>query len=286
VLRRSAGGLLCVVDDLPGRATTLRRTVCHDAVVEVRVQGGVAHIPVGAPIYMDWARGLHDATAALAARDDVRVVLLAGEGRFFSPGGDLVWMNAQRDRVAALFELATTLHAGLEGLAALPAPVVARVHAAAAGAGFALVLAADIAVAGASASFTMAYTGVGLSPDGGSTWMLPRIVGRRRATELMLLNPRIDAQQAQQLGIVTRTVGDAELDETVDEIVRRLASGPTAAYGAVKRLLADSSQSSYSEQLAAEADAISWLAGSPTGAEGIAAFLEKRSPDFDAAARG
>lgn len=246
----------------------------------IEVADGVARVPVGAPIDADWSRAFRDGAAALRERDDVRVVLLAGEGRFFSPGGDLVWMSAHSDRSAAVRELADTLHEGLLHLAALDAPVIARVHGIAAGAGVSLVLVADIAIAGASASFTLAYTAVGLSPDGGSTWLLPRIVGRRRAAELMLLNRRIDAAEASAIGIVTRTVADEDLDAAIDEIIDRLRSGPTAAYGAVKRLLAGSSQATLHEQLAAETNEIAALAGSPTGVEGIAAFLEKRPPVF------
>jgi 2-(1,2-epoxy-1,2-dihydrophenyl)acetyl-CoA isomerase len=179
-------------------------------------------------------------------------------------------------------ELAATLHEGLELLAALDAPMVAKVHGVAAGAGMSLVLGADVAIAGASALFTMAYTGVGLSPDGGASWLLPRLVGRRVAMDIMLSNRKVGAEEAASLGIVTLVVPDDELDAAVDVYVGRLAAGATASYGAVKRLLAMSSQQGYAEQLRAEAEAIGALAGSPTGAEGISAFLEKRDAAFPA----
>jgi 2-(1,2-epoxy-1,2-dihydrophenyl)acetyl-CoA isomerase len=246
----------------------------------IECSGGVARLEVGAAIGPEWIATFDDALAELSQRDDVRVVLLAGDGRFFCPGGDLRWIHAQEDRSAAVAELAGSLHRALERLAALPAPTVARVHAPAAGAGMSLVLATDIAIAGASASFTAAYTAVGLSPDGGMTWSLPRIVGRRRAMELMLRNRRVDAAEAASLGIVTSSVPDDELDAAVDEVVGALAAGPTESYAAVKRLLATSSDSSLADQLAAEAASIARLAGGPGAAEGMDAFLEKRPPVY------
>jgi 2-(1,2-epoxy-1,2-dihydrophenyl)acetyl-CoA isomerase len=152
----------------------------------------------------------------------------------------------------------------------------------AAGAGLSLVCASDMAVAAPGASFTVAYTAVGYSPDGGSSWLLPRLVGLRRATELMLTNRRLTADEALALGILTEVVPDESLDERVGQIVGRLATGPTPAFGAVKRLLRSSATSSFEEQLAAEADSIATLAASPVGREGVAAFLEKRPPDFSA----
>jgi 2-(1,2-epoxy-1,2-dihydrophenyl)acetyl-CoA isomerase len=135
-------------------------------------------------------------------------------------------------------------------------------------------------LAAESARFTMAYTAAGLSPDGGSTWLLPRIVGHRRAAELALTNRRLDAAEAAELGIVTRVVADADLDAEVAELARALAAGPTRAYGEVKRLLSLSPTRTLSEQLADEAQTIGRMAGGPAAREGIAAFLQKRAPDF------
>jgi 2-(1,2-epoxy-1,2-dihydrophenyl)acetyl-CoA isomerase len=242
----------------------------------------VAHVSVTGPIDMAWAEAFRDRVRALATQDGLRVVVLAAEGRFFSPGGDLAWMEAQDDPEAGLLALAGTFHEGIAALAALPVPVVARVHGPAAGGGLSLMLGADIAIAAESAFFTMAYSGVGLSPDGGGSWLLPRIVGVRRATEIILTNRKIGAAEAVELGLVTRAVPDAELDAAVDALVAQLAAGPTAAYAASKRLLARSVDSTFSDQLAAEAASIAQLAGAPTGQEGIAAFLARRAPRFPA----
>ncbi len=245
---------------------------------------GLAELIIDGPIDMEWAQAFRDGARSLAGTPGLGAVLLrAAEGRFFCPGGDVGWMVGQDDVGAGLRSLAGTLHDGLVALAVLDAPVVAKVQGPAAGAGLSLVLGADVAIAGASAVFTMAYTGVGLSPDGGASWLLPRLVGRRAAMDIMLSNRRVSAEEAAALGIVTRAVPDAELDAAVEEYLAMLLSGPTASYGAIKRLLALSSQQDFEQQLADEVDAISALGGSPTGAEGISAFVEKRRPVFPAA---
>jgi 2-(1,2-epoxy-1,2-dihydrophenyl)acetyl-CoA isomerase len=133
-----------------------------------------------------------------------------------------------------------------------------------------------------SARFTMAYTAIGFSPDGGSTWTLPRLVGPRKAAELMLLNERLEPEAARELGLVNRVVPDDALDAEAQTLARKLAEGPTEAYGGVRRLLRDTWARDLHAQLAEEARTISDLAGGRTGREGVAAFLEKRAPDWRA----
>lgn len=245
-----------------------------------QTEDGVAVLELDGAIDLRWTEQMLEHASALRADPGVRAVLIASEGRMFCPGGDLHWMAAQPDPGEAIGTLAGTLHAGLRQLRAVDAPIVARVNGAAAGAGLSLVMAADLAIAGASASFTVAYAGVGLSPDGGASWLLPRLVGRRRAAELMLTNRRVAADEAERIGLVTRTVPDDELVAEADALVERLAGGPTASYGAMKRLLDRSSQMELGDQLDAEATAIVAAASSPTGQEGIAAFVAKRRPAF------
>jgi 2-(1,2-epoxy-1,2-dihydrophenyl)acetyl-CoA isomerase len=225
---------------------------------------------------------LLDHARALAEGDDIRVVVLAAVGKAFCVGGDLKHFASAGDDVArTVRSLADPLHEALELLSGLDAPVVAAVNGVAAGAGMSLVCAADLAVAAESARFTMAYTAAGLSPDCGATWFLPRIVGMRRAAELMLLNERLDAQTAAALGIVTRVVPDEDLESEVDQLARALATGPTRAFGAVKRLLRSSATATLGAQLAEESAAIAELAAAPDGREGVAAFLAKRAPIFE-----
>jgi 2-(1,2-epoxy-1,2-dihydrophenyl)acetyl-CoA isomerase len=220
--------------------------------------------------------------AAALAIDErtARAVVLSGEGKNFCFGGDLRGMIASgADVTAYLAELTTNLHRAMAHLAAQAAPVIAAVNGSAAGGGLGLVLMADIVIAARSAKFAPAYTGVGLTPDAGCTFLLPRIIGARRAMEMLLTNRVIDAAQALEWGLINRVVEDNELAAAAAELAARLAAGPAGAYGVVKRLLAESLPG-YVEQMAREGRAISVQAASPEGAEGISAFLAKRAPRF------
>ncbi|MCU0258208.1 MAG: enoyl-CoA hydratase-related protein [Solirubrobacteraceae bacterium] len=251
------------------------------------VAGGVARLTLNRPqagnaLDPELAAALADAAEGLHGRDDVRVVLLGAAGPMFCVGGDLGFMAQAPDPGAAVHALATDFHRAIEALAALPAPVVTVVRGVAAGGGLGLITVADLVLAGSSARFTMAYTAAGLSPDGGTTFFLPRLVGLRRAAELALLNERLSADAAREIGLVSRVVADDDLEAEADALAARLAAGPADAYAAVKRLLRASGAATLGEQLAAEADAIAANAGSPDGREGVAAFLEKRAPAFGA----
>jgi 2-(1,2-epoxy-1,2-dihydrophenyl)acetyl-CoA isomerase len=162
----------------------------------------------------------------------------------------------------------------------LPAPVVAAVQGSAAGAGMSLAAAADLVLAGASSRFVMAYTAIGLTPDGSGTWTLPRLVGLRRALELTLTNRRLSAEEAVAEGIATRVVPDDQLADEALALARSLAAGPTGALGAAKRLLRESIGRDLEAQLALETESLARAANSADSREGIAAFLEKRPADF------
>ena len=252
--------------------------------VDVQVSDRIARLTLNSPdtgnaLNLELATALAQAAQGLRG-SDVGAVILTGAGKAFCVGGDLNYMRESGEVGDAVLRLATQFHAGLEALAALDAPVITAVRGAAAGGGMSLAIAGDIVLAADSARFTMAYTAIGFSPDGGSSWTLPRLVGLRRATELMLLNERLDAARAHELGLVTRVVTDDALDSTAGELARRLADGPTAAHGAVKRLLRESATREFSAQLGEEARTIAALAAGSDGREGVAAFLEKRAPHF------
>lgn len=248
--------------------------------MDLVITKGVAELRIGGPIDRAWVDGLLEHTARLHDEPGLRVVKIIAGGRHFCPGGDLHFMHASADRETDVRALAGRFHEGILALTSLDAPVVARVHGPAAGGGMSFALCADLAIAAESAWFTMAYTAAGLSPDGGGSWLLPRIVGQRRAADLILTNRRVSAREAEALGIVTRAVPDAQLDSAVDELVAQLAGGATAAYGAAKRLLAAAPHATFAAHLDAERDQIAALAASPAGSEGIAAFAEKRAPRF------
>ena len=223
------------------------------------------------------------ANAALLCDDDpaVRAVVLTGAGKMFCAGGDLgAFAEAGAGAKSLLKQMAGDLHMGLSRLARGAAPVVAAVNGTAAGAGFSLVMACDLAIAAQSAVFTMAYTKAGLSPDGSSTYYMPRKIGDRRTRELMLTNRVLTASEALEWGVVTQVVADDQVLSAATELARKLANGPTLAFGAVKSLLNGSFDQSLESQMELEARTIAELAISADGQEGISAFLSKRKPQF------
>ena len=200
----------------------------------------------------------------------------------FCAGGDVTTFAQAGDNVNELVRNITSfLHAAIARFQRMNAPLVIAVNGTAAGAGMSMMLTGDIVVAAASAKFTMAYTGIGMSPDGSSTFFLPRIVGTLKAKEMMLLNPRYSADEAKALGLVTEVVADEQVLVRAQAIASQLAKGPTAAYGEVKRLLVDSFSAGLETQMELETRAIGGLAKfTRDGREGITAFVEKRKPDF------
>jgi 2-(1,2-epoxy-1,2-dihydrophenyl)acetyl-CoA isomerase len=172
------------------------------------------------------------------------------------------------------------LHTTISRLCRMPAPTIAAVNGTAAGAGLSLVCATDLALASRSARFTVAYTRVGLTPDGGSTWLLPRVIGARRARELALTNRILDAEEAHAWGLVNDVVDDSELSERTRDLALRLAHGPRTSLDHARRLLLSSSTNSLETQMELEARAIIDIAASPDAHEGMAALLGKRGPRF------
>jgi 2-(1,2-epoxy-1,2-dihydrophenyl)acetyl-CoA isomerase len=162
----------------------------------------------------------------------------------------------------------------------MPHPVIARVHGAVAGFGLSLMCACDLAIAADDAYFTSAYRHIGLTPDGGATWTLPRIVGLRKAMEILLLGERFDASEALRLGLVNSVVSAPELDAAVDAVVKSLAEGPVTAIRNAKRLARASLDRTLSEQLQAEAASFAQCASTADFAEGISAFIAKRKARF------
>ncbi len=260
-----------------------------DRPVLLDVRDGVAHLTLNRPdaanaIDLALASALQEAAAEIAATEGVRVVVLRGAGDRFCGGGDVPSFAGAGDTLAdELHAVLAELHPAVELLASLDAPVVAAVQGSAAGAGLALVAGADLAIATASAKFVMAYTAIGLVPDGGSTWYLPRAVGMRRALELALTNRVLSAEEACAWGLVNRVVEDDELAEAVDVLVASLVAGATKALGSTKALIRASLAATLDAQLAHEASRMVLAGGSADGQEGVAAFVEKRPPHFSGA---
>lgn len=212
---------------------------------------------------------------------EIRAVLIAGAGKMFCAGGDLRSFAAQGDGLPAhLKSITVDLHGAVSRLSRMDAPVVCAVNGFAAGAGFSLAIAADLVIAAESARFTVAYSAVGLSPDGSCSFFLPRLVGLRRTQELMLTRRVLSASEALDWNLVTRVVPDDALQEESLKLATAFASGPTRAFGGVKRLLIQSSGDHLESQMELEARCIADAARSTDGREGIAAFLEKRAARF------
>ncbi|HVA39503.1 MAG TPA: enoyl-CoA hydratase-related protein [Candidatus Binataceae bacterium] len=221
---------------------------------------------------------------ALRCEEDptVRAVLLGATGKIFCAGGDLKSFAAQPKAMLPTYLKKVTfhLHKAISRLNRMKAPVVLAIQGAAGGAGMSLACAGDIVIAAESARFTMAYTRAGLTPDGSSTYFLPRIVGLRRAMELSLTNRLLSAREASEMGIVTRVVPDAELTTNAEALAKGFAQGPTRAYLGVKRLLAASATNTLEDQMELETEWIADMGRTSDGREGIASFLEKRPPKF------
>lgn len=219
---------------------------------------------------------------ALSMLGDARAVLLTGEGRAFCSGADLAGKGERSISGGAGSYKALTEHYNplILKLSRLPIPVVVAVNGPAAGVGCSLALSGDFTLAANSAYFLQAFVNIGLVPDGGSTWILPRLIGKARATQMMMLGERIGAQQAQDWGLIYKAVDDAVLADEALALATRLAAGPTVALGTLRQNLAKALESDLAQTLLIEAEG-QWKAGdSADAAEGIRAFLEKRKTQF------
>ena len=212
---------------------------------------------------------------------DIRAVIIEGSGKMFCAGGDLKAFSDAGDSASALIkQMAGDLHIAISRFSRMDAPTIAAVNGTAAGAGFSIAISADVVISTKSAKFVMAYTNAGLSPDGSSTYFLPRRIGDRRARELMLTNRVLSAEEALEWGLINKIVDQENLSATTRELAEKFASGPTLAYGKVKNLLNASFDNGLETQMELETRGISDMARSSDGREGIQAFLNKRKPNF------
>lgn len=250
------------------------------------VDGGIARLTLNRPDKLNSFNKqmhgeVHDALQSLPA-GGARVLVLTGAGRGFCAGQDL------GDRAVAPGSRAVDLGDSIEqyykplvlALQALPMPVIAAVNGVAAGAGANIALACDLVIAARSANFVQAFSKLGLVPDSGGTWTLPRLVGQARALGLTLLGDKLPAETAAAWGMIWQCVPDAELGSTVDALAKSLALAPTRGLARTKAAIRGSWQHSLAEQLDIERDAQRELGQSSDYAEGVAAFMEKRTPRF------
>ncbi len=224
-----------------------------------------------------------DAVLAAAQDDAVRCLVVTGTGRAFCVGQDLrEHIRLQQARDESLWRTVPEHYNPTAlALATMPKPVVAAINGVAAGAGAAFAFAADLRIVAASAGFNLAFTGIALSADSGSSWWLPRLVGVATAKELLLLPRTVGSQEALDLGLATEVVPDEDLEARVSAVASRLASGPTLAYGAVRRAVAYSASHDLESSLAHEATLMDLTGSSADHAAAVAAFLAKEKPVFE-----
>ena len=258
----------------------------NEAPILFVVDGPIARLTLNRPnagnaIDQAMANALLDAAIRCDADGTIRCVVLTGSGKLFCSGGDIrAIASADTDAVGFLSKLAGTLHMAQTRFLRMAKPLLVLINGPAAGAGMSLAISGDVAIAAQSAHFTAAYGGVGLTPDGGMSWFLPRHVGLRRAQEIILTNRRVPASEAAELGMVTRTVPDEDLVAEGEAAALALANAATGAIAGARALLLESASSQLEAQLERETRTIAAAGGTADFREGAAAFLARRKPAF------
>ncbi|CCH54586.1 Enoyl-CoA hydratase/isomerase [Fibrisoma limi BUZ 3] len=274
----------------PYACIPIRVIIAMYDLITYELQAGVCRITLNRPqVYNALSQGLiRDITAAIEAAgadESARVVVLTGAGdKAFCSGADLKEGFANATAAGGSMQLGDTLRSGyhpmIKAIRNLPKPVIGRINGVAAGAGCSLALACDVVICADDAYFSQIFVNIGLMPDAGSTFFLPRLIGPQKAFELCSTGRRVYGPEAAQLGLVSRSVPATELDQAVDDVVGYYATAPTKAIGAMKNVLNQSLYSDLDHQLEQEADNQDALGRSQDAAEGIGAFLMKRKANF------
>lgn len=256
--------------------------------IEVEItDSGVGRIALNRPenanaFNLPLAKELAAAARAFDADPKVRAVVVTGRGRFFTAGGDLAEFTSAGDDVERfLQEMTLYIHQAVSHFHRMDAPVIMALNGTAAGGGFSLAISGDLVIASKKAKLTMGYHKIGLSPDATSTYFLPRLVGLRRAQELMLTDRVLTADEALEWGLVTRVVEPEALETEVTALAEHLAAGATLAFGGTKRLLHTTFGNGLETQAQLESRSVAALAMTRDSKEGMAAFLEKRPAKFE-----
>jgi len=250
--------------------------------IRFEVRENVAHVILDRPgalnaVNLEVNRDLARAALQCASDRSIRAVLFRSEGKHFCAGGDIERFISEGDRVSEyVTEAADAFHLAISRFARLDAPVLGAIQGLAVGGGMSIVAMLDLAIAAESARFVCGYTRIGVTPDGALTYFLPRLVGRRRALDLMLTNRPVSAREALEIGLVSRVVPDQDLQKAAEECAKELASGPTRSFGVTKRLVLQSSEESLDTQMALEGRELARAITRPDGQAGIKAFKEGR----------
>ncbi|OIJ15197.1 hypothetical protein BKP35_04950 [Anaerobacillus arseniciselenatis] len=236
---------------------------------------------VGNALNLEMAQELMEVAIHCSESDEIRAVVITGAGNKFSVGGDLKSFANEGNEISSHLKSVTAyLHQAISYFARMNKPFIGAINGVAAGAGMSLACACDLAYASEKSKFVMAYNKIGLTPDGSGSYFLPRIVGIRRAFDLMYTNRMLDADEALEWGIVNQVVSENELMSVVLELGEDLANGPMEAYGATKKLFYHSLQETLESQMSLESQLLAERANSTEGKEGISAFLEKRKANY------
>ncbi len=250
------------------------------------IQNNVAIISFNRPEAMnslnyEMAEELASITDQIIYDNTIRAVLLRGAGPLFMAGGDIRFFHQSLETMPkGVLKLVRCVNGSISNLLNTTKPVVACVHGSVAGIGMSFMMAADLVIAGENTQFTMAYSKLGISPDGGATYFLPRIVGYKKAMELALLSEVINAKQAQDLGLINWIAPENQLEENTIHILNKLTNGPTKAYALTKQLIRQSGHNSLEQQLEAEAASFSHLSQTVDFRTGVNSFLNKTKPEF------
>lgn len=260
--------------------------VASESRVSFSVADGLAHVRLSRgdgrnAIDPEMVRAIASAVAQIDTADDLRAVLIDAEGRNFTVGADMEFLAANAAQlVDELRASVSVYHGALEVLWNLDLPIVCAVQGVAAGGGLGLLWCSDIVLAASDVQIAAGFATVGLSPDGGASWALPRLVGETRAREMMMLGRTVDADEALAWGLVARVLAPEKLHDEAHALAREIASGPTSAYCHLKRLLRTGAQAGWTEQLAAERITLMTSAASADAAEGVLGAAEGRAPRF------
>ena len=256
--------------------------------IELEEKNGVAFVYLNRPeaynaFDRDMVQRLAEVLIALALDQNIAGVVISGKGRAFCAGGDSRWIQGHgKNPSEAFHELAARFHQAILEIRRMPKPVVAAVNGLAAGGGFSMALSCDFRIMAKSASLKQAYTSSGLSIDGGGSFILPRMVGAAKALEIAAFDPSINAEKALSWGLITEMADDGRTVETAFDLICKLKKRSLTSFAASKKLITDSFNTSFETHLENERNLLSWVAGQPNGLEGLAAFLEKRPPAFQA----
>ncbi|MEP1214163.1 MAG: enoyl-CoA hydratase-related protein [Marinobacter sp.] len=254
-------------------------------------KSGVAYLTMNRPevrnaLSLEMREKLLTTLQILESDSAVRCVVLRGKGEHFMAGGDVksfmefTRLTPAERRLTFINRIHTNLNGIMYTMRRLNKPIIASVSGAAAGAGISLALNCDLVIASDDAFFTLAYSRIASSPDGGATYYLPRLVGTKKAMEIALLGDRFTAAEARDMGMINRVVPAADLEEQTQKLAERLAKGPSKAYGNIKQLILQSSENSLEQQLQSEAETFGATVMAEDWVEGVSAFNEKRKPQF------